>query len=210
MPRPKGSAKLGQVRSLRLPLELDEWFERRLREDVRRCASDVLLEAVHGGLRLQPGYMWRQRVTLTSLAHRRRMESLRLVPCCARRYVRERVRQAYRCVAAGGRHFTFDHGGTSVAAGFEFIVRTFEFVPIRSAAGSRLIVAGWPWRGQVSVRARKALLFSRSQRSEMPAAEVAATLQQAPCKPKRLARKSAANALGASFNQRLSATSSEN
>ncbi len=68
MPRPKGSAKLGQVRSLRLPLELDEWFERRLREDVRRCASDVLLEAVHGGLRLQPGYMWRQRVTLTSLA----------------------------------------------------------------------------------------------------------------------------------------------
>ncbi len=68
MPRLKGSAKLGQVRSLRLPLELDEWFERRLREDARRSASDVLLEAVHGGLRLQPGYMWRQRVTLTSLA----------------------------------------------------------------------------------------------------------------------------------------------
>jgi hypothetical protein len=67
MPRLKGSGKLGAVRSLRLPLELDEWFERRLREDAGRSASDVLLEAVHGGLRLQPGYMWRQRVTLTSL-----------------------------------------------------------------------------------------------------------------------------------------------
>jgi hypothetical protein len=48
------------VRSLRLPLELDRWFELRLREDALRPASDILLEAVHGGLRLQPGYMRRQ------------------------------------------------------------------------------------------------------------------------------------------------------
>jgi hypothetical protein len=68
MPRPKGSGKFGPVRSLRLPLELDEWFERRLREDAERPASDILLEAVHGGLRLAPGYMRRHRGTLGALA----------------------------------------------------------------------------------------------------------------------------------------------
>lgn len=31
-----------------------------MRDDARRSASDILLEAVHGGLRLQPGYMTRQ------------------------------------------------------------------------------------------------------------------------------------------------------
>jgi hypothetical protein len=68
MPRPKGSGKFGPVRSLRLPFELDEWFERRLREDAERPASDILLEAVHGGLRLEPGYMRRHRRTLGALA----------------------------------------------------------------------------------------------------------------------------------------------
>ncbi len=155
MPRPKRSAKLGQVRSLRLPLELDERFERRLRADASRCASDVLLEAVHGGLRLQPGYMWRQRVTLTSLLTAGEWKLYESY-LAALGDTFERVRQAHRCVAAGGRHFTCDHAGAGVAAGFEFIVRTFEFVPIQTAAGSRPIVAGWPWRGQVSVRARRA------------------------------------------------------
>src|SRR5690348_12655012 len=67
MPRRKGSGKYGPVRSLRLSLELDNWFEQRLRDDPR-SASDILLEAVHGGLRLQPGYMSRQHRTLTDLA----------------------------------------------------------------------------------------------------------------------------------------------
>lgn len=56
------------MRSLRLPVELDRWFERRLREDAARPASDILLEAVHGGLRLQPGYMHRQYDSLAALA----------------------------------------------------------------------------------------------------------------------------------------------
>lgn len=64
MSRPKGSGKLGPVRSLRLPIELDQWFEQRLRDDVARSASDILLEAVHGGLRLQSGYMNRHRRAL--------------------------------------------------------------------------------------------------------------------------------------------------
>jgi hypothetical protein len=67
MPRPKGSGKFGTVRSLRLPEELDRWFEQRLREDARRPASDILLEALHGGLRLQKGYMLRQRRALEGL-----------------------------------------------------------------------------------------------------------------------------------------------
>lgn len=67
MPRAKGSGKFGPVRSLRLPLELDRWFERRLREDAVRPASDILLEAVHGGLRLRPGYMRRQYDSLAAL-----------------------------------------------------------------------------------------------------------------------------------------------
>lgn len=66
MSRPKGSGKFGAVRSLRLPLELDRWFERRLREDATRPASDILLEAVHGGLRLRSGYMTSQYRALAS------------------------------------------------------------------------------------------------------------------------------------------------
>lgn len=67
MSRPKGSGKFGPVRSLRLPRELDEWYEQRLRDDANRSASDILLEAVHGGLRLQTGYMNRQHGALRAL-----------------------------------------------------------------------------------------------------------------------------------------------
>ena len=67
MSRPRGSGKFGPVRSLRLPLELDEWFEQRLRDDAARSASDILLEAVHGGLRLEAGYMKRQHRALAAL-----------------------------------------------------------------------------------------------------------------------------------------------
>jgi hypothetical protein len=68
MPRRKGSGKFGPVRSLRLPRDLDEWFERRLLDETDRSASDILLQAVHGGLRLRPGYMQRQRRTMAALA----------------------------------------------------------------------------------------------------------------------------------------------
>jgi hypothetical protein len=66
MPRPKGSATLGPVRSLRLPLDLDRWFEQRLRDESARPASDILLEAVHGGLRLRSGYMNRHRQAMAA------------------------------------------------------------------------------------------------------------------------------------------------
>lgn len=67
MARPKGSGKLGVVRSLRLPHDLDRWFEERLRTEKDRSASEILLEAIHGGLRLERGYMHRQRSALAAL-----------------------------------------------------------------------------------------------------------------------------------------------
>jgi hypothetical protein len=71
MARPKGSGKFGPVRSLRLPHDLDEWLEERLRNERDRAASDILLEAIHGGLRLQRGYMRRQRTALAALIEAR-------------------------------------------------------------------------------------------------------------------------------------------
>ncbi len=58
---------MGAVRSLRLPRDLDLWFETRLREYPGRSASDLLLETLHGGLRLNRGYMRRHRRAIEAL-----------------------------------------------------------------------------------------------------------------------------------------------
>jgi hypothetical protein len=42
---------------MRLPSALDDWFEARLQAHPHRSASDVLVELVHGGLRLRDAYM---------------------------------------------------------------------------------------------------------------------------------------------------------
>jgi hypothetical protein len=47
----------GQTRSLRLPTVLDDWFEARMRAHPHRSASDLLVELIHGGLRLRDAYM---------------------------------------------------------------------------------------------------------------------------------------------------------
>ncbi|MEO6914016.1 MAG: hypothetical protein ABI182_08370 [Candidatus Baltobacteraceae bacterium] len=67
MPRIKGSGVMGPVRSLRLPVDLDMWFETRLREYPNRSASELLLEVFHGGLRLEHGYMQRHRRAVEAL-----------------------------------------------------------------------------------------------------------------------------------------------
>ncbi len=69
MPRAKGSGTTGPVRSLRLPRELDAWFEERLTQEPERSATELLLALMHGGLRLRPGYM---------VTHRRALESILL------------------------------------------------------------------------------------------------------------------------------------
>jgi hypothetical protein len=56
MPRPRGTTT-GATRSMRLPIALDEWLESRMQAHPHRSASDLLVELVHGGLRLRDGYM---------------------------------------------------------------------------------------------------------------------------------------------------------
>jgi len=47
----------GATRSLRLPVPLDDWLETRMRAHPHRSTSEVLVELIHGGLRLRDGYM---------------------------------------------------------------------------------------------------------------------------------------------------------
>jgi hypothetical protein len=56
MARPRGNST-GTVRSTRLPLALDEWFEARLEAHPHRSPSEMLVELIHGGLRLRDAYM---------------------------------------------------------------------------------------------------------------------------------------------------------
>ena len=48
---------MGPTRSLRLPRSLDEWFSERLERHRERSPSEVLVQLIHGGLRLREGYM---------------------------------------------------------------------------------------------------------------------------------------------------------
>jgi hypothetical protein len=42
---------------MRLPRALDEWFSERLARHPERSPSEVLVQLIHGGLRLREGYM---------------------------------------------------------------------------------------------------------------------------------------------------------
>ncbi len=57
MGRVKGSGQMGPTRSTRLPAAIDAWLESRLMRDAHRSVSDILVELIHGGLRLREGYM---------------------------------------------------------------------------------------------------------------------------------------------------------
>ena len=54
--RERRTRPAGPTRSVRLPAALDEWFEDRLTH-TDRSASDLLVQLIHGGLRLREGYM---------------------------------------------------------------------------------------------------------------------------------------------------------
>jgi hypothetical protein len=58
---------MGAVRSTRLPAPIDAWFESRLAIHSHRSASDILVELIHGGLRLRDGYMSIHRRVLEEL-----------------------------------------------------------------------------------------------------------------------------------------------
>jgi hypothetical protein len=48
---------MGPTRSTRLPAAIDEWLESRLMLHRDKSVSEILLELIHGGLRLREGYM---------------------------------------------------------------------------------------------------------------------------------------------------------
>ncbi len=48
---------MGPTRSTRLPQALDDWFVERLERHTERSASEILVQLIHGGLRLRDGYM---------------------------------------------------------------------------------------------------------------------------------------------------------
>ncbi len=57
---------MGPTRSTRLPAALDTWFAERLDRHPERSPSELLVQLIHGGLRLREGYM---------AIHRRALES---------------------------------------------------------------------------------------------------------------------------------------
>ncbi|BDE06490.1 hypothetical protein WPS_17660 [Vulcanimicrobium alpinum] len=65
---------MGPTRSTRLPIALDKWLESRLMLHRDRSVSDILLQLIHGGLRLREGYM---------AIHRRALEELIAGEPCA-------------------------------------------------------------------------------------------------------------------------------
>ncbi len=68
MARPPGSGAAGPTRSVRLPRALDEWFVERMERHRERSPSELLVQLVHGGLRLREGYMAIHRRTLERYA----------------------------------------------------------------------------------------------------------------------------------------------
>ena len=67
MGRLAGSGAAGKTRSTRLPRALDEWFTERLERHPEQSATELLVQLIHGGLRLREGYM---------AIHRRALEEL--------------------------------------------------------------------------------------------------------------------------------------
>jgi hypothetical protein len=59
---------MGPTRSTRLPAAIDAWLESRLMLHGDKSVSEILLELIHGGLRLREGYMPIHRRALESLA----------------------------------------------------------------------------------------------------------------------------------------------
>ena len=102
MGRVKGSGSMGPTRSTRLPAALDEWLESRLMLHRDKSVSEILLELIHGGLRLREGYMAiHRRVLEARLAERSR--GVRCIPRLPARHVRARISRSPRPLARSGR-----------------------------------------------------------------------------------------------------------
>jgi hypothetical protein len=69
MGRIAGSGAVGKTRS---PRALDEWFTERLERHPEQSATELLVQLIHGGLRLREGYMAIHRRLLRSGADPKR------------------------------------------------------------------------------------------------------------------------------------------
>ncbi|GAC1403102.1 MAG: hypothetical protein NVSMB64_04160 [Candidatus Velthaea sp.] len=70
MGRARGNGTAGPVRSTRLPAALDAWLESRLMIHRHKSSSEILVELIHGGLRLRDGYMSIHRRALEDVLRR--------------------------------------------------------------------------------------------------------------------------------------------
>jgi hypothetical protein len=103
---------MGPVRSTRLPGPLDAWLESRLMLHAHKSASEVIVELIHGGLRLREGYM---------AVHRRGLETIASDAQAARIYLRaledtfgvEYIEHLLKWLAADGIRFAGDGEGAT-------------------------------------------------------------------------------------------------
>lgn len=80
--RLKGSGTAGPTRSLRLPRALDAWFLARLERKPEASPSEVLVQLIHGGLRLREGYMEIHRRALETALLGEQSEQYRFYRAC--------------------------------------------------------------------------------------------------------------------------------
>ncbi|GAC1310692.1 MAG: hypothetical protein NVSMB19_25010 [Vulcanimicrobiaceae bacterium] len=103
MARPRGSGSMGPTRSTRLPRAIDEWFVQRLERHSERSPSEMLVQLIHGGLRLREGYMAiHRRVLERHLAAGAPLEYAAYVACLTDTFGHEYVAHLERWLAAEG------------------------------------------------------------------------------------------------------------
>jgi hypothetical protein len=82
MGRALGTGRAGPTRSVRLPKALDDWFLQRLELKPEASASELLVQLVHGGLRLREGYMAVHRRSLEHYVTTSQPDAYRLYRRC--------------------------------------------------------------------------------------------------------------------------------
>jgi len=94
---------MGPTRSTRLPRPLDDWFCERLARHPERSPSEMLVQLLHGGLRLREGYMAIHRRALEQFAGSGELEVYATyVRCLADTFGTEYVAHLEKWLAAEG------------------------------------------------------------------------------------------------------------
>jgi hypothetical protein len=103
---------MGPTRSTRLPDPLDEWFVERLGRYPERSPSEMLVQLIHGGLRLREGYMAIHRRALEQHAMANELQAYAsYVQCLTDTFGAEYVAHLERWLAADGVERTASQNG---------------------------------------------------------------------------------------------------